>query len=243
MTLLTTLAVCSHLIMGSPEFIQKECLRATQTYQAHLKTLTLSKSDKEAIGRVSYAEAKTQGEAGLAGVVYTILNRLISGKFGKTITQIVNAPHQFEPVHRAGGWQNLPTIDETQQAKINTIITLALEGHLPDVTKGALFFQNPKIVMMREAKGTVSKGLTHFGGSKPSVIIKDHAFYHEIDNHNLVTLKTKALSKTHKYNAEQTLYITQTKKTNSQRHDVFTAQKTDIFVHKTTPKTLLVSIQ
>jgi N-acetylmuramoyl-L-alanine amidase len=241
MTLLTTLAVCSHLIMGSPEFIQKECLRATQTYQTHLKTLKLSANDKRAIARVSYAEAKNQGEAGLAGVVYTILNRLISGKFGKTITQIVNSPHQFEPVHRVGGWQNLPTIDETQQAKINTIITL--EGHLPDVTKGALFFQNPKIVMMREAKGTVSKGLTHFGGSKPSVIIKDHAFYHEIDNHNLVTLNTKALPRIHKHTAEQTLHIIQTKKTKSQRHDVFTAQKADIFVHKTTPKTLLVSIQ
>ena len=150
MHLISILAICSALVTGSTEFEQKGCPRAVQTYQTVLKTLTLSENDKEAIARVSYAEAATQGEAGLAGVVYTILNRLISGKFGKTITQIVNAPHQFEPVHRAVGWQNLPTIDETQQAKINTIITLALEGHLPDITKGALFFQNPKIITLKQ---------------------------------------------------------------------------------------------
>jgi spore germination cell wall hydrolase CwlJ-like protein len=177
MNIISILAICSALITGSPEFEQKGCPRAVQTYQTTLKTLTFSEIDREAIARVSYAEAATQGEAGLAGVVYTILNRLISGEFGKNIIDILNAPHQFEPVHRVGGWQNLPTIDETQKAKINTIINLALEGHLPDVTKGALFFQNPKIVTMRETKGTVSKGLTHFGGSKPSSVIKDHATF------------------------------------------------------------------
>jgi N-acetylmuramoyl-L-alanine amidase len=239
MTLLSILAVCSHLITGSPEFEQKDCPRATQTYQTHLKTLTLSEKDREAIARVSYAEAATQGEAGLAGVVYTILNRLISGKFGKTITQIVNAPHQFEPVHRAGGWQNLPIATDEQKAKINTIITLALEGHLPDVTKGALFFQNPKIVTMRETKGTVSKGLTHFGGSKPSVIIKDHAFYHTINGQQQKIPKAKMGA------LKQTLKKIPLKK--PQPYDVFTkqetAQKTDIFVSQTTQKNLLVSIQ
>jgi N-acetylmuramoyl-L-alanine amidase len=117
---------------------------------------------------VSYAEAATQGEAGLAGVVYTILNRYASGRFGKTLAQVVNAPHQFEPVHRAGGWHNLPLLTKEQQAKIDTIISLALTGYLPDMTQGALFFQNPKIVASRERQGKVSTGLTHFGGQTPT---------------------------------------------------------------------------
>ena len=145
-----------------------------------LHKITLSSQDREILARVSYAEAATQGEAGLAGVVYTILNRYASGRFGKTIEQVVNAPHQFEPVHRAGGWHNLPLLTKEQQAKIDTIISLALTGYLPDMTQGALFFQNPKIVASRERQGKVSTGLTHFGGQTPTVVIKDHAFYQEI---------------------------------------------------------------
>jgi spore germination cell wall hydrolase CwlJ-like protein len=239
MNIISILAICSALMTGSLEFEQKGCPRAVQTYQTTLKTLTLSENDKEAIARVSYAEAATQGEAGLAGVVYTILNRLISGEFGKTITQIVNAKHQFEPVQRVGGWQNLPIATDTQKAKINTIITLALEGHLPDVTKGALFFQNPKIVTMRETKGTVSKGLTHFGGSKPSSVIKDHAFYHTINGKQHPPPKEKMVT------LKQTLKKITPKK--HQPYDVFTKQETahitDIFVSQTAQKTLLLSVQ
>jgi len=239
MNIISILAVCSALITGSPEFKQTGCFRASDTYQTVLKTLTLSAEDREAITRVSYAEASNQGEAGLAGVVYTILNRLISGEFGKTITEIVNAKHQFEPVHRVGGWQNLPIATDEQKAKINTIITLALEGHLPDVTKGALFFQNPKIVTMRETKGTVSKGLTHFGGSKPSIVIKDHAFYHTINGYQHPPPKAKMGALKH------TLNKIPVKK--HQPYDVFTqqetAQTTDIFVSQTTQKTLLLSVQ
>jgi hypothetical protein len=235
MHLISILAVCSALVTGSPEFEQKGCFRASDSYQTVLKTLTLSESDREAITRVSYAEAATQGEAGLAGVVYTILNRLISGAFGKNITDVLNAPYQFEPVQRVGGWQNLPIATQTQKAKINTIINLALEGHLPDVTKGALFFQNPKIVTMRETKGTVSKGLTHFGGSKPSIVIKDHAFYHTINGHYQPPPKAKMVT------LKQTLKKVAVKK--HQPYDVFTKQKTDIFVSQTTQKTLLLSVQ
>jgi N-acetylmuramoyl-L-alanine amidase len=237
MHLISILAICSALVTGSTEFEQKGCPRAVQTYQTVLKTLKLSESDREAIARVSYAEAATQGEAGLAGVVYTILNRLISGEFGKDITQIVNAKHQFEPVHRVGGWQNLPIVHETQKAKINTIITLAQQGHLPDVTKGALFFQNPNIVMMRETTGTVSKGLTHFGGSKPSIVIKDHAFYHAINGHQQPIPPPKAKMGVLKHTLKKIPF----KKHHP--YDVFKKQKTDIFVSQMTQKTLLVNIQ
>lgn len=235
MHLISILAICSALITGSTEFEQKNCPRAIETYQTVLKTLKLTSEDKEAITRVSYAEAITQGDAGLAGVVYTILNRLISGEFGKTITQIVNAKHQFEPVHRVGGWQNLPIATKEQKAKINTIINLALEGHLPDITKGALFFQNPNIVMKRETKGTVSKGLTHFGGSTPSIVIKDHAFYHTINQ------KRQPVSEIKIDTSKQSAKSITAHKHHS--YDVFTKQKSDIFVSKATEKTLLVNIQ
>lgn len=233
MSIISVIAICSALTVGSIEFEQKGCPQAVATYQSILKNITLSADDREAITRVSYAEAANQGTAGLAGVVYTILNRLISQDFGGTISDILNSPHQFEPVHRAGGWQNLPPATDAQKAQINTIINLVLDGHLPDLTKGALFFQNPKIVKLREAKGTVSKGLTHFGGAQPSIVIKDHAFYPTIRNGH------RAIKKTHKRPKDQKLLKIQHHPPN----DVFGQQITDIFLTKTTEKNLLVTIQ
>lgn len=145
---------------------------------ARLRAVVDAPGARDAIARVTWAEAAGQGDSGLAGVVYTILNRLAARRWGESIDQIVNARAQFEPVMRAGGdWRALPAVRSAERARIDTILNLALEGRLPDLTGGALFFQNPKIVAARAAAGTVSPRLVHFGGAAPSVVIGDHAFY------------------------------------------------------------------
>lgn len=186
MELFTILATCAALSGaaqgGDPPVSPADCEAAVLQYQANLQAVELSAADRDAIARVAYAEAANQGDSGLAGVVYTVVNRLISGQWGESVTAVVNAPNQFEPVHKAGGWQQLPSLSPSQKARVDTIINLALDGRLPDLTNGALFFQNPEIVANREAAGTVSEGLTHFGGSPPSAVIQDHAFYAAINN-------------------------------------------------------------
>lgn len=133
---------------------------------------------REAIARVSFAEAGNQGDSGLAGVVYTILNRLQDGRWGGSVDAVVNARGQFEPVTRAGGdWRRLPALSAAQLARVDTILNLALDGRLPDLTNGARFFQNPVIVARREGAGQVSPGLVDFGGSPASAIIGAHRFY------------------------------------------------------------------
>lgn len=133
---------------------------------------------REAIARVAYAEAGGQGDSGLAAVVFTILNRLQSGRWGGSVERVVEARAQFEPVLRAGGsWRRLRPVTEAQQARIDTILNLVLEGRLPDMTGGASYFQNPAIVAARVEAGTVSPALLHFGGARPSAVIGDHAFY------------------------------------------------------------------
>ncbi|HCG7560668.1 TPA: cell wall hydrolase [Vibrio parahaemolyticus] len=184
MELFSLLAACAALSgveIPITTINQTDCDTAKMQYQSNLQSIQLSGKDRDAIGRVAFAEAGNQGDSGLAGVVYTILNRLISGDFGNTVTAIVNAPNQFEPVHKVGGWERLPVLSPIQQIRIETIINLALEGRLPDLTNGALFFQNPDVVAAREKQGDVSKGLTHFGGSSPSAVIQDHAFYSSIN--------------------------------------------------------------
>lgn len=133
---------------------------------------------RDAIARVAYAEAAGQGDAGLAGVVFTILNRLAAGSWGSSVDAVVNARAQFEPVLRAGGdWRALPIASPAQRARIDTIVNLALEGRLPDPTGGALYFQNPAVVAARAKAGAVSRNLVHFGGATPSAVIGDHSFY------------------------------------------------------------------
>ncbi len=135
---------------------------------------------REAIARVAYAEAGNQGDSGLAGVVYTILNRLQDGRWGTTVDRVLNAHSQFEPVSRVGGdWRRLPAVSVAAKARIDTILNLALDGRLPDLTKGARFFQNPAIVANRARAGSVAAGLVNFGGATPSAVIGAHSFYVE----------------------------------------------------------------
>jgi hypothetical protein len=130
------------------------------------------------LARVAYAEAGDQGDSGLAGVVYTVLNRLSDGRWGHDVQSVVDAPHQFEPVMRAGGdWRGLKPVTVEQEARINTIVSLALDGRLPDLTGGARFFQNPKTVAARAAAGSVSPRLVNFGGAHPTATIGAQAFY------------------------------------------------------------------
>jgi len=137
-----------------------------------------SAAGRDAIARVAYAEAGNQGDSGLAAVVYTILNRLQDGRWGDTIDSVLNARAQFEPVLRAGGdWRALPAVSSAAQARIDTILNLALDGRLPDLTNGARYFQNPAIVAGRARAGQVAPSLVNFGGQAPSAVIGAHSFY------------------------------------------------------------------
>jgi hypothetical protein len=141
----------------------------------------LGADDREALGRLAYAEAGDQGEEGLAAVVYAVLNRLASGRFGSDVTAVIEAPGQFEPLDRASGhWRNLPSLSARQRATIETILGLIQQGRLPDPTHGATFFQNPRIVAAREAAGQVRVGLTNFNDRTPIAVIRDHAFFGQL---------------------------------------------------------------
>jgi len=143
--------------------------------------VSLMPADQEAMGRVAFAEAGNQGAEGLAGVIFTILNRLHGGQWGASVAAVVDAPGQFEPVMRAGGtWTNLPALTPAQTVEYETILHLILEGRVPDPTNGALYFQNPTIVAERAEAGRVPAALVNFGGEKPSAVIRDQAFYRRI---------------------------------------------------------------
>lgn len=209
MSLIATLATC--LALTAEPSVNCEDIKTE--YTNRLSSLEINAEERDAIARVAFAEAANQGDDGLAGVVYTIINRTLNGDFGKNISAVLNARNQFEPVTRAGGdWKNLPVIPKEKQARVDTIISLALNGHLPDLTNGALFFQNPEIVKQREKDGKVSAGLTHFGGSNPVAQIKNHTFYSEIktatQNKNAVKPKISLSSKKSRLAEQRRRHVT-----------------------------------
>jgi len=181
MSLMAVAALCAAAAAGgNPAPTGTDCKAVAREYQAAVARaapLLLTSESRDAIARVAYAEAGNQGDSGLAGVVYAIMNRLIDGGFGAGVPAVLNARGQFEPVGRVGGWDRLPARSAVEQAHIDTILNLALDGRLPDPTNGARYFQNPRIVADRAGSGTVSPAVVNFGGQKPVAVIKDHAFY------------------------------------------------------------------
>jgi len=137
---------------------------------------TLSASDIDAIGRVTYAEAGNEEDDGKAAVVFVILNRTASGQFGGSVQSVINS--QFEPVMRAGGsWQNLPPMTEYRRGKIEAIINLISKKALPDISSGATYFQNPVTLADRARAGTVKPSLVGFNGMPRTASIGRHDFY------------------------------------------------------------------
>lgn len=182
---LTVAAICTLILKGQAAVTAvptgtdcRSIISATRASAARASARFGADEDLDAIGRVAWAEAANQGERGLAAVVFTIVNRLGSGRWGSTVSEVLNAPRQFEPVLRAGGdWRNLPAVPTQRRPRMDALVALALRGELADETGGALYFQNPAIVAARERAGQVSRGLTNFGGRRPSVVIGAHAFY------------------------------------------------------------------
>ena len=176
--------------VAPPAAVQAPAPRALPSLGELLNT----PSARDAMARVAYAEAGSQGESGLAAVVYTIINRVVDGRWGATVEAVVDAPHQFEPVMRVGGrWRRLPPVTVAQEATVHTIVALALQGRLPDLTGGARFFQNEATVADRAAAGRVPQGLVGFGGAAPSAKIGDHTFYVEAGKANVApAAKTQA---------------------------------------------------
>ena len=136
--------------------------------------LPLTATDISAICRTVYAEAASEPLAGRVAVAAVILTRMGGDK---SAAEVVNAPHQFEPVMHAGGdYRRLPLSAE-QQVECRTIVELAVSGLLTDPSNGASHFQNRRIVAERAQRGQVRPSLVDFGGMPMVAEVGRHSFY------------------------------------------------------------------
>ena len=131
----------------------------------------LSARDKDLMVRTILGEAAQEGPRGQAAVAHVILNRTASGDYGKTASDVVLAPHQFEPWSTRAG--ELAAIKPSSPAYRETsdIVDMVKSGDIPDPTNGATHFLNPDIVRQRRG------GSLPDWAQKPIAQIGNHTFY------------------------------------------------------------------
>ncbi|WP_448205385.1 conjugal transfer protein TraG N-terminal domain-containing protein [Azospirillum sp. sgz302134] len=122
--------------------------------QASPQRIALDKNDHEALVRLMLAEAGGEGRNGMAGVAYTVLNRLAArpvGADGKWSAQdIVEEDKQFEPVGAAGGdWRNLPRGSESDRRLAASVLEDIASGRMSDPTRGSTYFLNRDVAAAR----------------------------------------------------------------------------------------------
>lgn len=131
----------------------------------------LSARDKDLMIRTILGEAAQEGPQGQAAVAHVILNRTASGDYGKTASQVVLAPNQFEP------WSTKPRAlmaikpDSPAYRETSDILDMVKNGDIPDPTNGATHFLNPAIVKTRTG------GSLPGWAQKPIAQIGNHTFY------------------------------------------------------------------
>ena len=134
----------------------------------------LSPQDRDLLARTVLSEAGTDGPQGMAAVASVIKNRVASGNYGASPSDVVLQPGQFS------AW-GLPRTDPNNPSRWSTkntdyqkaagIVDSVWSGATPDPTGGADHYLNPAIVKART--GT----LPQWAQGQPTAQIGGHAFY------------------------------------------------------------------
>lgn len=131
----------------------------------------LSARDRDLMIRTIIGEAGNQSPMGQAAVAHVIANRVAAGTYGKTPSDVVLAPSQFEP------WQTrkneLLGINPKSAAyqNIGDIVDMAHSGDIPDPTGGATHFLQENVVRQRRGGSLPS------WAQQPIAKIEDHTFF------------------------------------------------------------------
>jgi spore germination cell wall hydrolase CwlJ-like protein len=131
----------------------------------------LSAKDRDLVIRTILGEASQEGPQGQAAVAHVILNRAAAGSYGKTPSEVVLAPNQFEPWSTRknellGIKPTSPSYRETSD-----ILDMVSNGEIPDPTNGATHFLNEGIVRQRRG------GSLPNWAQQPIAKIGGHTFY------------------------------------------------------------------
>ena len=111
--------------------------------------MPISPSDLDLVTRTALAEGGVDGDAGIAAVANVVRNRLGSGQFGATPSDIVLAPNQFSAWSLPANDPNNPNRFSPQNPQYQhaaQIVGSIFSGQVPDITGGAQYYGNLPVI-------------------------------------------------------------------------------------------------
>ena len=120
----------------------------------------LSNKQIECLSLNAYHEARSEGEKGMLGTIFVVLNRTKDSRFPATPCKVIAQPNQFE------WWGRGKTIKEPEMYdKAKELVYEVLEGKHKDFTRGSIYFN----AHHKAPKGTMC-----------TIRIGNHSFYREV---------------------------------------------------------------
>ena len=111
--------------------------------------MPISPTDLDLVTRTALAEGGVDGDAGIAAVANVVRNRLGSGQFGATPSDVVLAPNQFSAWSLPANDPNNPNRFSAQNPQYQhaaQIVGSVFTGQVPDITGGAQYYGNLPII-------------------------------------------------------------------------------------------------
>src|SRR5271156_864566 len=136
--------------------------------------MDLSGSDLDDVTRTILGEAgQNASPASMAAVASVIRNRLAAGGYGKTPSDIVHAPSQFEAWNPPGGTGPALTADPSDASykQAQALAQGVFSGAVGDTTSGATHFYSPG------GQAALGRSPPRWAQGKPLAEIGGHQFY------------------------------------------------------------------
>jgi spore germination cell wall hydrolase CwlJ-like protein len=131
-------------------------------------SVALSSSDRDHVIRTIWGEAASEPAAGQEAVAHVIRNRVVTGQWGDSATEVVLARSQFEPWNTAAGRERMQSLspNSAQYQRIGAIVDRVFAGEAADITHGATHFYAPaaQAALGRDAPDWATNRLATIGG-------------------------------------------------------------------------------
>lgn len=137
----------------------------------------LTGADRDAVIRTIIGESGREPYEGQLGVAQVIRNRQLSGRYGKSASDVVYAPKQFSvwnPGDPAGAMANKIDPNSPLYQRIGKMVDQVWAGEAEDPTKGATHFANVATVMAQ--RGSLQPWLQNMVDSGKTIKIGGHTF-------------------------------------------------------------------
>jgi hypothetical protein len=133
----------------------------------------LSPEERDIAIRTIYGEAARESPEGKAAVAAVIRNRLRTGRWGKSVSDVVLAQNQFEPWNTPEGQARMEALraDDPVYQEIGSYVDDVFGGRRPDPTGGATHFFAPR------AQAALGRNVPAWARGQQGRPIGNHTFY------------------------------------------------------------------